>query len=218
MMPDYAVQRANMVASQILANGVTDSRLLDAFGAVPREAFVPAEKRCVAYADAPIELVHHRWLLEPRTFASMLRLSEIRPSDKVLDVGCATGYSTAVLARIAGKTIGLEEDADFVRIASETLRALGVAGASVVQGSLAEGCPSAAPYDVVIVNGAIEVLPQRLLGQLADGGRLVAVAQHDAAGQVVLYLKEEGRAGRRFAFDASAPVLNGFREPAEFVF
>jgi protein-L-isoaspartate(D-aspartate) O-methyltransferase len=218
MMPDYAAQRSNMVASQILANGITDPRLLDAFGTVPREAFVRAEKRSVAYVDAAIELVHHRWLLEPRTFAGMLRLAEIQPSDRVLDVGCTTGYSTAVLARIADKTIGLEEDADLVRIASETLRALGVTGASIVQGSLAEGCASAAPYDVVIVNGAIEVPPQRLLGQLADGGRLVAISQHNAAGQAVLYLKEDGHAGRRFAFDASAPLLSGFRQPARFVF
>jgi|HubBroStandDraft_6_1064221.scaffolds.fasta_scaffold265282_2 protein-L-isoaspartate(D-aspartate) O-methyltransferase len=217
-MPDYAAQRSNMVASQILANGITDPRLLDAFGAVPREAFVRAEKRSVAYADAPTELVHHRWLLEPRTFAGMLRLAEIQPSDRVLDVGCTTGYSTAVLARIANKTTGLEEDADFVRIASDALRALGVTRAAIVQGLLAEGCPSAAPYDVVIVNGAIEVPPQRLLGQLADGGRLVAISQHNAAGQAVLYRKEEGHAGRRFAFDASAPVLNGFRQPARFVF
>ena len=217
-MPDYAAQRSNMVASQILANGITDPRLLNAFGAVPREAFVQAEKRSVAYVDAPIELVHHRWLLEPRTFAGMLRLAEIQPWDKVLDVGCTTGYSTAVLARIADQTMGLEEDADFVRIASETLHALGVTGAAIVQGSLAEGCLSAAPYDVVIVNGAIEVPPQRLLGQLADGGRLVAISQHNAAGQAVLYRKEEGHTGRRFAFDASAPVLNGFRQPARFVF
>lgn len=217
-MPDYAAQRSNMVASQILANGITYPRLLDAFGAVPREAFVPAEKRSVAYVDAPVELVHGRWLLEPRTFAGMVRLAEIQPSDRVLDVGCTTGYSTAVLARIADTTIGLEEDADFVRLALDTLRALRTTGASIVQGSLAEGCPSGAPYDVVIVNGAIEVPPQRLLGQLADGGRLVAIAQHNAAGQAVLYRKEEGHVGRRFAFGASAHVLNGFRQPARFVF
>jgi protein-L-isoaspartate(D-aspartate) O-methyltransferase len=217
-MPDYAAQRSNMVASQILPSGVTDSRLLEAIGAVPREAFVTAEKRSVSYVDAPIELVHRRWLLEPRTFARMLQLAEIQPTDRVLDVGCTTGYSTAVLARIAGKTTGLEEDADFVRIASELLHELGVASASIVQGALAEGYKPAAPYDVVIINGAIEAPPQRLLTQLAEGGRLVAIAQNNAAGQAVLYLNEQGHMGRRFAFDAAAPVLNGFRQPARFVF
>ncbi|HEY2447046.1 MAG TPA: protein-L-isoaspartate O-methyltransferase [Rhizomicrobium sp.] len=217
-MPDYAAQRFNMVASQLLANGVTDESVLDAARAVPREAFVPKEKRSVAYADAPIELARGRWLLEPRTFGKMLQLAEIKPSDRVLDVACATGYSTAVLARIARKVVGLEQDADFVRVGSDALRQIGATNASIVQGSFADGCPAEAPFDAIIVNGAIEVRPQILLAQLSENGRLAAITQRDAAGQATLYLKEEGRVGWRFAFDASTPVLAGFRQAAGFVF
>jgi protein-L-isoaspartate(D-aspartate) O-methyltransferase len=217
-MPDYAAQRSNMVASQVLANGVTEARLLDALGRVPREGFVPAAKRSVAYVDAPIELAHRRWLLEPRTFAKMLQLAEIGASDSVLDVGCTTGYSTAVIAGVAARVVGLEQDADFVRVSEENLRQLGIHNATIAQGLLADGFRSAAPFDAIIVNGAIETHPGKLLAQLAEGGRLVAVVQNGAAGQAAIYLNEKGRVGRRFAFDAWAPVLNGFRQSAGFVF
>ncbi|MGH6878209.1 MAG: protein-L-isoaspartate O-methyltransferase family protein [Rhizomicrobium sp.] len=217
-MPDYAAQRHTMVALQILADGVTDERLLASFRDVPRERFVPAEKRSVAYADAPIELVHKRWLLEPRTFSKLLQLAEIRPSDSVLDVGCTTGYSTAVLAKIARRVVGLEEDADLVRIASDTLRETGILNASIAQGALVEGNRAGAPFDVIIIEGAIEQTPQKLLAQLAEGGRMVAISRRDAQGHAILFLKEPDRLGRRIAFDAWAPVLSGFRQPAGFMF
>jgi protein-L-isoaspartate(D-aspartate) O-methyltransferase len=217
-MPDYVAQRQNMVASQVYANGVTDEPLLASFLEVPRECFVPAEKRSVAYADAAIELVHRRWLLAPRAFAKLLQLAEIQPTDSVLDVGCATGYSSAVLAKVAARVVGLEEDADLVRIASEALRGTGLANVSVVQGALAGGNPAAAPFDVIIVEGGIEQTPQALLMQLREGGRLAAISLQNGQGQAILYLKEGNRVGHRTAFDASAPVLNGFRQPAGFVF
>jgi len=217
-MPDFHAQRLNMVASQILANEVTDDRVLEAFRQVPRERFVPPQKLALAYADAPIELVHGRWLLEPRTFAKLVQLAEILPSERVLDVGCATGYSTSVLARIARQVVGLDQDAEFLRIATERLRDAGSLNASIVQGPLAEGNRAMGPYDAIVVNGAIEIRPEKLLAQLAEGGRLVAVFQHDAQGHAVVYLNERGRVGRRLAFDASAAVLNAFREPAGFVF
>ncbi len=217
-MPDYAVQRINMVDSQVLANGVPDGRLVEALRDVPRERFVPSAKRSVAYADAEIEVVHGRWLLAPRTFAKLLELAEIEPSDSVLDVGCATGYSTAILARISGRVIGLEQDADLVRIAVEAVHDFGCRNASVVQGSLTHGVRAAAPFDVIIVEGAFERSPDNLLAQLAVGGRLVGILQNAEQGHAVLYLKEPERMGRRIGFDASAPVLAGFRQPAGFIF
>jgi len=217
-MPDFASQRFNMVASQILANGVTQERLLDAFRQIRREAFLPAAKCALAYADAAIEIVGGRWQLEPRTFAKLVELAQITPSDTVLDVGCATGYSTAVLAKIAGRVVALEQDADLVRIASERLHEAGVQNATIVQGSLSDGSPAGGSYDAIVIEGAIEQTPQRLLAQLADGGRLVAIMQREAQGQAIIYLNEEGRVGRRGAFDASAPVLPGFGQPAAFVF
>lgn len=217
-MPDHVVQRLNMIDTQLLANGVTDDRLLQAFRDVPRERFVPSAKRSVAYVEADIEVVQGRSLLAPRTLAKLLQLAEIKPSDTVLDVACATGYSAAVLSRLSRRVIGLEQDADLVRIAVEALHDCGAPNASVIQGPLAEGNRAAAPFDVVIVEGAFEQSPERLLAQLAEGGRLVGIHRNGAQGHALLYLKEQGRVGHRIGFDAFAPVLSDFRHPAGFVF
>jgi protein-L-isoaspartate(D-aspartate) O-methyltransferase len=217
-MSGYVVQRNNMVDTQIVANGVTDERLIQAFRDVPRERFVPSANRPIAYAEAEAGIVHGRSLLAPRTFAKLLQLADIKPSDSVLDVGCATGYSTAILARTAQRVVGLEQDADLVRIAVETLHDCGVANATVAQGSLVEGYRAAAPYDVIVLEGAFEQTPERLLSQLADGGRLVGVARKGAQGHAIVYLKEPKRVGRSIGFDASAPLLAGFGQPAGFVF
>lgn len=217
-MPDYLAQRLNMVESQVRVNDVTDVRVQQAMRDVPRERFVPTARKSTAYADAPLEVVQGRFLMEPRVFAKLLQLAEIKPTDNVLDVGCATGYSSAVLARIAARVTGLEQDADLVRVASETLPSVGATNAAVVQGGLAEGHKARAPYDVIYVNGAIETRPDALLGQLAEGGRLVAVVKSGASGHATVFLKEKGQVGSRAAFDADAPILPGFREKVGFVF
>ncbi|MGN6514418.1 MAG: protein-L-isoaspartate O-methyltransferase family protein [Rhizomicrobium sp.] len=217
-MPDYLAQRLNMVESQVRVNDVTDSRVQEALREIPRERFVPAPRRSTAYADAPLELVPGRYLLEPRTFAKLLQLAEIKQTDSVLDVACATGYSSAVLSRIAARVIGLEQDADLVRVAVETLPAVGAANATVVQGSLAEGHKPKAPYDVIFVNGAIEARPDALLSQLAEGGRLVAVVKTDGQSHAQVFLKQGGRMGNRAGFDADAPLLAGFKQKVGFVF
>jgi protein-L-isoaspartate(D-aspartate) O-methyltransferase len=217
-MSNAAAQRFNMVESQVRANDVTDVRVQEALRAVPRERFVPAAKRAIAYVDAPLELVPGRFLLEPRVYAKMLQLAEIQPGDKALDVGCATGYSTAVLARLAAKVIGIEEDADLVRVATDMIPAVGTGNVLVVQGALADGYKAGGPYDAIFINGAIERAPEALLGQLAEGGRLVAVLRHGTQGRAVLYRKEDGHIGHWAAFDAGATILAGFRQPAGFVF
>jgi protein-L-isoaspartate(D-aspartate) O-methyltransferase len=217
-MTNYSVQRFNMVASQVLASGVIDERILAAMRTVERERFVPAAKQALAYAEAAIELVPGRYLMDARTFALMLQAAEIRPKDKVLDVGCGTGYSLAILSELAGRVIGLEQDADLVRIATELLRQLGAKNASVTQGSYAEGSRASAPYNAIFVNGAVETQPHTLLSQLAEGGRLVAVVAPGAEGRATIFLKEHGRIGHRIAFDANLPPLAGFRQPAGFVF
>jgi protein-L-isoaspartate(D-aspartate) O-methyltransferase len=217
-MPDYAAQRANMVATQILANGVTEERLLDAFRGVPRELFVPADKRGIAYAEVAIEVVPGRLLLPVRTFAKLLELAEIRLGETILDVGCATGYSTAVIARLGSRVFGLEEDATLVRIASDLIHSTGVAKATIAQGALADGYRSAQPFDVIIIEGGVEEVPQSLLAQLGEGGRLVTTLQRESQGRAIVFLKEGERTGHRFDFDAAATVLPGFRKPAAFVF
>jgi protein-L-isoaspartate(D-aspartate) O-methyltransferase len=217
-MPDFQSQRLTMVATQILANGVTDERILAAFRSVPRELFVTGAQRAIAYSDSPLRISHGRDLLEPRTLAKFLQFADIQPTDRVLDVGCATGYSTALIARLAGQVVGLEQDADFVRVASDTVPVADVRNATIVQGVLSEGHRKMAPYNVIVVEGGIEAEPSTLLAQLADGGRLVAIAQKGADGHGVLFQNEQGRIGRRVIFDASAQILLGFRQAVGFVF
>jgi protein-L-isoaspartate(D-aspartate) O-methyltransferase len=207
-----------MVESQVRANDVTDIRIHEAMRDVPRERFVPAAKRGIAYADGAVEVVANRYLLEPRTFSKLLQLAQINSTDSVLDVGCVTGYSTAVIARLAGKVIGLEQDADLVRIASDMVPAVGATNITIVQGSLADGHRAGAPYNAILVNGAIEAAPEALLEQLAEGGRLVAVVQSGEQSRAHLYLRQNGRIGSRVAFDAWAPLLAGFRHKVGFVF
>jgi len=217
-MPDYATLRANMVATQVLANGVTEERILEAFRAVPREVFVPTAKRGIAYAEAPIEIVPGRFMLSPRCFAKLVELANVRPEETVLDIACATGYSTHVLAQLAKRVIGLEEDAALVRVASDMQHSLRAANIAIVQGSLAKGYRDRAHYDVIFIEGGVEVVPEVLLAQLVEGGRLVAMYRRDAQTRAVIFLNEGGRIGHRLDFDDSAMLLPGFRQPAGFVF
>ncbi len=216
-MPDFRAQRLNMVDSQVRANDVTDVRIQDAMREVPRERFVSTAEQAVAYADTIVEIVPGRFLLDPRTFSKLAEIAEIEPTDRVLDVGCASGYSTAVLSRLAHDTIGLEEDAELVRIATDVLPSLGVSS-RVVQGKLSDGHAAGAPYNVIFVNGAIEELPPTLERQLAEGGRLVAIRRQGPQGRGCLFLRENGRMSSRADFDAAVPLLPGFSAPKSFVF
>lgn len=219
---EFVRQRANMVA-QIRTNDVTDTGLQAAMLEIPRELFVPLAHRSVAYSDRSIEVARGRYLLDPRALAKLVQLAEVQPTDRVLDVGCASGYSTAVLAKLAARVIGLEQDADLVRTASEALGALGIANATVTQGRLAGGFSQEAPYNVIFVNGAVTDRPETLLSQLADGGRLVCLHAKGNAGGLVLtearlYVRKGETAGFRSVFDADASVLPGFEKAAGFVF
>jgi len=204
-----------MVDNQIRPADVTDPHVLAAMGAVARENFVPRAARAIAYADVPVEVAPGRFLLEPRCFAKLLQLAAITAEDRILDVGCATGYSAAVLARLGGKVVAVEQDADLMRVASESLATTTVV---LVQGALIDGARAEGPFDVIMVEGAIEQVPETLLAQLAEGGRLVAVMNDGPQGKATLFLKEHGGIGRRAVFDAAAPVLAGFKKMMGFVF
>jgi protein-L-isoaspartate(D-aspartate) O-methyltransferase len=208
--------RFNMIEAQIRTNNVTDVRIHAALDAVMRERFVPSSKQALAYADVPVEIAPGRYLLDPRSFAKALQLVRVTAEDKVLDVGCGTGYSSAVLGRLARAVIALEQDADLVRVAAGLLE--GLANVQITQGALIEGFKDGGPYDVIFVNGAIEAQPDTLLSQLAEGGRLVAFVQKGAQGRATLYLKEQGRVGHREDFDANVPLLAGFKKHLGFVF
>jgi protein-L-isoaspartate(D-aspartate) O-methyltransferase len=208
--------RFNMVETQVRTANVTDQRILAVMNAVARERFVPRGAGALAYADVPVQVAPGRYLLDPRSFAKLVQLAQVEPDDRVLDIGCATGYSSAVLARLGGDVVALEQDADLVRVASELL-ANSVGKVEVVQGGLIEGVKDRAPFDVIFVNGAIEQVPDNLLGQLAEGGRLVTVLK-DGQSRAWLFVKEKGRVGRRPDFDADVPVLAGFKKAMGFVF
>lgn len=208
--------RFNMIEAQIRTNDVTDVRIHAALGAVERERFVPPARKALAYADVPVEIAPGRFLLDPRSFAKALQLAAIRAEDRLLDVGCGTGYSAAILARLGKNVVALEQDADLVRLASGLLER--EPNIQVTQGALIEGFKAGGLYDVIFVNGAIEAEPATLLSQLEEGGRLVCFEQAGAQGRAVLYLKEHGQVGRRVDFDATVPLLAGFKKHVGFVF
>ncbi|MEE8438067.1 MAG: protein-L-isoaspartate O-methyltransferase [Micropepsaceae bacterium] len=215
-MSDYAAQRLNMVEGQVRANDVTDRRIQIAMADIPRERFVPEHLNSVAYADICLEVASGRHMLDPRCFSKLLHLASIRNGDHVLDVGCASGYSAAILGRLAGDVIALEENQDLARIAGKQL--LDMDNVRVEHGALSAGFRQGAPYDVIFVNGALESSPDSLLGQLAQGGRLVAVIRYGGRGRAHLYVNNNGAISDRAAFDAQVPVLPGFEKVEGFVF
>jgi protein-L-isoaspartate(D-aspartate) O-methyltransferase len=223
-MTDTRLQRLNMVESQVRTSDVTDRRILKAMMEIPREAFVPAALAPIAYMDESIAVsaksngAGGRQLLAPRTLAKLIQLAQVDEKSSVLDVGCATGYSTAVLAMIAKQVVGLEADSGLAEAASAALRKLGIANAKVVCGPLADGVVSEAPFDAIILNGAVEVIPGALREQLKDGGRLVAVAVEGPLSRAQVTLRSGKAFDTRSAFEAPAAVLPGFQAPAGFVF
>jgi protein-L-isoaspartate(D-aspartate) O-methyltransferase len=223
-MTDTSQQRINMVDSQVRPSDVTDRRIIRAMLEVPREAFAPADTHALAYMDQALPVTKAgaggpgRTLLAPRTLAKMLQLADIEPDCAVLDVGCGTGYSTALLGKLAGKVVALESDSDLAEQARAALRKLDVAGAKVVQGPLATGVPDEAPFDVILLNGAVPEVPQALLDQLKDGGRLLAIVAPGAYGRVQIWRRTGRSFGSVTAFDAAADALPGFAREPGFVF
>ena len=215
-MSDFASLRMTMVDTQVRPSDVTRFPIIEAMLHVPRENYVPAAKRDAAYIGANIELGGGRVLLEARTFAKMIEALDIGPSDLVLDVGAGLGYSTALLARLAQTVVALEEDETLASEAGRILGEDGVDNAVVVQGALAAGAAKYAPYDVIVVGGGIEQLPQAIADQLKEGGRIVAIEMTGARGTVKHGLKTDGHIDWRFAFNAGAPVLPGFAKEKTF--
>ena len=218
-MTDHAAARRNMVSGQIRTNRVTDERLIEAMEEIPRERFVPHAKRGVAYVDEDVEIASGRYLMEPMVLARMVQEAGIAADDMVLDVGCGTGYATAVMSRLAGTVIALDVDGSLAAEAERALNAVGADNAIVVTGPLAEGYARQAPYDVILLGGAVDHLPQALADQLAEGGRIVGVLREaGGVGQATLWARHRGALSSRSLFEASLPPLPGIARPVQFEF
>ncbi|MBL4927802.1 protein-L-isoaspartate O-methyltransferase family protein [Fuscibacter oryzae] len=209
-MSDYSARRIMMVDTQVRPSDVTKYPIIEAMLAVPREKFVPADLREAAYAGENVALASGRVVLEPRTLAKLLDALDIQPSELVLDVGAGLGYSTAVIARMAEAVVAVEEDEALAAEATKALAAQGADNAAVLTGALAAGSPKHGPFDVITIEGGVEVLPDDLLAQLKDGGRIGAIFMQGAVGIAKVGYKDGGRMTWRFAFNAAAPVLPGF--------
>jgi protein-L-isoaspartate(D-aspartate) O-methyltransferase len=212
---DLQAARAAMIDSQVRPNDVTDRRLIAAMAAVPREAFVSANRLTLAYADAPVETGAGRWMAAARDFSKLVNAAAVLETDRVLDVAPGAGYSTAILARLALSVVALEDDANAPAL-REGLGKAGVSGAEIVTGSLKAGAPSKAPFDVIHVNGAVEDVPKAWLDQLAEGGRLVTVVLEAGVRRARVYTRSGGKTAWRAPFDSAAPILPGFERAAEF--
>jgi protein-L-isoaspartate(D-aspartate) O-methyltransferase len=215
MTADFSIQRTKMVDGQLRTTDVTHVPLLDAMQTIPREEFVPARRRSLSYIDEDIEVAPGRYIMEPSPFAKLVQLARIGRNDFVLDIGTATGYSAAVLSRLCDSVVALESDAELAQLAGETLSRLGHDNVAVVEGPLGEGWAAQAPYDAIVIEGAVDHVPERLTDQLRDGGRLVAVVGQGNAACATLFVRENGRISRRSYFNAAIRPLAEFAiEPA----
>jgi protein-L-isoaspartate(D-aspartate) O-methyltransferase len=217
--PSFDDARARMILGQVRTNDVQDDGVIAAMAALPREHYVPKGQIHLAYSDICVPLKPGRFLLDPRTLAKMLQALRISPQERVLDIAAGTGYSTAVLCQLSGDVVALEDDAELAGAASAQLSKapkLGTLFGAV--GAHSAGYQAKAPYDVILVNGAIAHPPESWASQLVEGGRLIAVVNQGPIGKVRLYVRKGGQLSGRDVFDATVPLLPGFSAAREFAF
>ena len=216
LMTNFADRRRMMVDNQVRPSDVTKYPIIEALLSVERENFVPQALREAAYLGENLAFSKDRVLLEPRTIAKMLDALDITADELVLDLGAGMGYSSAVIAQMAQAVIAVEEDETLARDAETLLAETGVVNAVVETGPIAAGAPQHGPYDVITVEGAVEVVPQAIIDQLKDGGRMAAIFADGNLSTVRIGLKVNGQMNWRFSFNASAPVLAGFEREEAF--
>jgi protein-L-isoaspartate(D-aspartate) O-methyltransferase len=213
---DFNVAREKMVASQIRTSEVTDPLVVEVMGEVPREKFVPADKQGFAYLDEDLAIGNGRYLMEPMIVARLVQLADLEKSDSVLVIGASSGYLAAVSARMAASVIALECDPDLADRAAKTFAGLGVENVKVVVGNLQSGWTG--PFDAIIVDGAVEEVPDEFRNQLKDGGRLVCVVRKGPVGRATLITRAGESYSSRQEFDAMTPCIPGFETQQKFVF
>ena len=211
----FEPMRRAMVASQLRTTGVNDPRVVAAMGEVPREDFVPDERRALAYADALVPLGNGRALNPPMALGRMLTEARLVGGERALVIGAGTGYSAALLARLAGTVVALEEDAGLAGFAKEALAGTGV---ELAKGPLAKGWPGRAPYDFILIDGAVEHVPQAIVDQVADGGQVSFAVVDRGVTRLAIGRVVEGAFGITIYADAAAAILPGFEKPRNFSF
>lgn len=216
---DFAAARSNMVDCQLRTNKVKDARVLDAFETVPRELFLPEARRAVAYVDEDLVLAPGRYLVEPMVLARLLQAADIGPDDLVLEIGGGSGYGAAVMARLGATVIALESVQALAAQAAKAHAELGIDNVLLVEGPLDQGYAKQAPYNVILINGAVNAVPAAISDQLADGGRLVTVLQEGGEpGRATLLQRNGPVVSSRMLFDAATPLLPEFVRAPSFVF
>jgi len=220
-MVDFTQARRMMVDSQLRTFDVNDIPLLDAMDDVPRERFVLPGREDLAYIDQDLPVsdgLDRRFMISPMVLGRMIQTLGIEAGDRVLDVACGRGYSSAVLARLAAHVTALESDPDLAAAAEQCLAGIGAANVDVRSGPLEQGVQENAPYNAILINGAVEIRPDHLLRQLAEGGRLVCVKGRGRSARATLYVRSGDTFGERSVFDAAAPVLSSFESKPTFTF
>lgn len=215
-MTDYASRRRTMVDTQVRPSDVTKFPIIDAMLTVPRETFVPQGQRDAAYVGENVPLDGGRVVLDPRTLAKMLDAVDVQPDEMVLDIGPGLGYSSALIAHLAEAVVAVEVDEAMAREAEQALGEYGADNIAVINGALAEGAAKHGPYDVIVVQGGVETLPEGLLSQLKTGGRIVCIFMEGELGVCRIGHKSHSGLNWRFAFNASAPILKAFAAETEF--
>jgi len=216
-MINHSDRRTMMVDTQVRPSDVTKFPIIEAMLAIPREAYVPDAQRELAYLGENVELGQDRVLLEPRTMGKLLDALDIQPDETVLDLGCGLGYSAALLAHLAEAVVAVEEDG-MAEDAQANLSVHGVDNAAVIEGDITQGAAKHGPYDAIVIEGGVEEVPATLTDQLKDGGRIGAIFMSGGHGEVRIGYKLDGQVTWRFAFNAAAPVLDGFVKKPEFSF
>ena len=217
-MNDYAARRHLMVEAQLRPSAIDDERLLQAMDQVPREAFLPRALKGVAYGDEDIVLGDGRRLVEPLVLAKLLQAAAVRPTDVALVVGCTTGYSAAVLGQLTSTVFCMGSQAEQLAQAEKVFAEIGCDNVVPVVGDPAEGHPAQAPFDVIVIAGAVSSVPEKLKAQLAEGGRLATVLQSGRAGKVAVVTRVGQAFGMVTPYEAAAPEVPELRPAPAFTF
>lgn len=216
-MTDFTSHRTTMVDTQVRPSDVTKFPILEAMLSVPREAYVPDANREAAYADEPVDLGQGRVMVEPRTLAKLLEGLDIQPNEVVLQIGCGLGYSTAIMARMSEFVVAVEPDETMATEAQNILSEHGVDNVAVISGTLSAGAAKHGPYDVILIEGAIETLPAEIASQLKSGGRIACLFAEGVLGVARIGHKSDDSISWQYLFNAGAPIVPGFEAPTGFV-